>query len=150
MRARCAGEQLGARPHRSCLPGRSRDVGATMASMPSGDPGSVVGCPLVESLDSAEEGLTSTISGSRRPSAPRCSLRGAARFVALQFTPIMNKDQIPRVRLCRTQESAADRLAKDLEERSQLKARLPLPLQWHAVSERRASTLMLLRIFFIA
>jgi hypothetical protein len=35
---------------------------------------------LVESLDSAKDGFTSTISGFRMPFAPRCSVRGAARF----------------------------------------------------------------------
>ena len=65
----------------------------------------------------AEDGLTSTISGFRRPSAPRCSVRGAARF-ARHTTVHSNHEQ--RSKSARTplldtgktgNESAADGLA---------------------------------------
>ncbi|HEY5779317.1 MAG TPA: hypothetical protein VIT00_11310, partial [Terrimicrobiaceae bacterium] len=69
------------------------------------------GYPQVESLDPTDDGLTSTVSGFEgrllhvAPSVERIGSR-----VALQFTPIMNKDQRPRIRLCWIQEELTGNL----------------------------------------
>ena len=73
--------------------------------------------PAVESLDSAEGGLTFTIYGFRSASPRRCSIRATARFEHnADFTSIINKDRglrVFRLNIGRTgKEFAADRLAE--------------------------------------
>jgi len=100
--------------------------------------GSLVGCPLVESLDSAKDGFTSTISGFRMPSAPRCSVRGAARF-ARRTTVHFHHEQTtyesvgPKIKVCASS-WIQEELARNLQQIGwsitwKVEARLPLPYQ---------------------
>jgi hypothetical protein len=89
--------------------------------------GSLVGRPL-SSLDAAEDGLTSTISGFRRPSPRRCSVRGAEQF---EHHTTVHSHHEQRSKSARTalldagrtgKECAADGLADYLEERSEVES----------------------------